>query len=473
LYIVVNIVVIICTTILFFLFSRVKNVRNRVIKFLSGEKLHDEMRLLYSQKEAVFREKEHIEKNIKRFLLIILIGCFLSTLIIIRADINPVLEGGNRIKREGFEGEKRNVTVYLLSENSDKKIPINIMVSNMKYSPEEIEDKSELLIRLIEKEITGKNSSTDYINSSMNLPKRIEGYPFEISWKSDNPLIIDRSGDINFEKLEKELESTGEDSVITSLTASIKYEDYQKDIKIPVRIFLPEKSPEEELMKAVNETISEIDKSTRDADEIILPHTVNGIGLSYSEEANYTAVSILVLSIVTAVCIYISSNSEINKEVKKRNEQMEMDYPRIINRYALYYSAGMHTKAVWKAICSDYRKQVSRNGERRYAFEEMLRAEAAMADGVGDLSVYNEFASNCGIRKYRHFVSLIEQSLKKGKEQMGDIMLKEADDAVNERLNMAKIKGEEAGTKLLLPMFLMLLVVLIIVIVPAVVNLNV
>ena len=42
-----------------------------------------------------------------------------------------------------------------------------------------------------------------------------------------------------------------------------------------------------------------------------------------------------------------------------------------------------------------------------------------------------------------------------------------ADNAFEERKNRAKQLGEEAGTKLLLPMFLMLAVVLAVVIIPA------
>ena len=40
-------------------------------------------------------------------------------------------------------------------------------------------------------------------------------------------------------------------------------------------------------------------------------------------------------------------------------------------------------------------------------------------------------------------------------------------DAFEERKNLAKKQGEEAGTKLLLPMFMLLAIVMVIVVVPA------
>ena len=44
---------------------------------------------------------------------------------------------------------------------------------------------------------------------------------------------------------------------------------------------------------------------------------------------------------------------------------------------------------------------------------------------------------------------------------------REAEDAFEQRKNLAKKAGEEAGTKLMIPLFLMLIIVFAIVIVPA------
>ena len=52
-------------------------------------------------------------------------------------------------------------------------------------------------------------------------------------------------------------------------------------------------------------------------------------------------------------------------------------------------------------------------------------------------------------------------------------MLKiETQDAFEERKNQAKRYGEEAGTKLLIPMIMILLVVMVIIMYPALVNFN-
>ena len=61
----------------------------------------------------------------------------------------------------------------------------------------------------------------------------------------------------------------------------------------------------------------------------------------------------------------------------------------------------------------------------------------------------------------------MSQNLRKGTKGMTQILKQESLQAFEERKARARRLGEEAGTKLLLPMFLMLAVVLVIVIVPA------
>ena len=62
---------------------------------------------------------------------------------------------------------------------------------------------------------------------------------------------------------------------------------------------------------------------------------------------------------------------------------------------------------------------------------------------------------------------MLTQNLRKGSKGLSELLRAEADQAFEERKAAAKKRGEEAGTKLLVPMFMMLSTVLLIVIVPA------
>lgn len=100
-------------------------------------------------------------------------------------------------------------------------------------------------------------------------------------------------------------------------------------------------------------------------------------------------------------------------------------------------------------------------------YEQMLLSYREMQDGVGELKVYERFGERCGTPQYRKLTMLIMQNLRKGSAGLRQSLEKEVADAFVLRKNLAKKAGEEAGTKILLPMVLMLCIVMVIILVPA------
>ena len=60
--------------------------------------------------------------------------------------------------------------------------------------------------------------------------------------------------------------------------------------------------------------------------------------------------------------------------------------------------------------------------------------------------------------KYKTFSTLLIQNLQKGSRRMADILEQEALEAWDERKRKARVLGEAAATKLLVPMVMMLAV---------------
>lgn len=77
------------------------------------------------------------------------------------------------------------------------------------------------------------------------------------------------------------------------------------------------------------------------------------------------------------------------------------------------------------------------------------------------------------MKEYLKLAALLQQNLKKGSKGLGKMLEEEVEDAFDLRKNLAIQQGEEAGTKLLLPMTIMLLVVMMIVMVPALMSFQV
>ena len=86
---------------------------------------------------------------------------------------------------------------------------------------------------------------------------------------------------------------------------------------------------------------------------------------------------------------------------------------------------------------------------------------------MAETKVYAEFGRRCQLRCYIKFSSLLESSIHTGGKQLRVMLEQEAEEAFQQRTDLAKRRGEELSTKLLVPMFGMLAVVLVMVIAPA------
>ena len=94
----------------------------------------------------------------------------------------------------------------------------------------------------------------------------------------------------------------------------------------------------------------------------------------------------------------------------------------------------------------------------------MLVTRYQIENGMTELKAYELFGRRIGLLPYMKFSTLLTQNLRKGTSDMLRILEYEAIDIMNEKKENAKILGEEASTKLLLPMMFMMLEVFAIII---------
>ena len=94
-----------------------------------------------------------------------------------------------------------------------------------------------------------------------------------------------------------------------------------------------------------------------------------------------------------------------------------------------------------------------------------------MENGISEARAYERFGKRCRLLPYMRLSGVLVQNLQKGAKGALVLLEQEALAAFAERKETAKKRGEEAGTKLLLPMFGLLGIVLVIVMAPAFWNL--
>lgn len=140
----------------------------------------------------------------------------------------------------------------------------------------------------------------------------------------------------------------------------------------------------------------------------------------------------------------------------EREKQLKLAYPEMVEKFVLLINAGLPVKNAWIRV-AETRK--TKNDKVDYLTEEMLLTKNQMDNGISEEKAYEMFGRRIGILTYMKFSTLLVQNLKKGTANLINILEYESADIFNERKENAKILGEEASTKLLVPMVLMMTII--------------
>lgn len=456
-----------CCCIICLFYLKLGNEKNRtaMVRQFLPHRIFQVMKKLYSSKEAGEKCIEFFEKKVKLCLLILCIGCMTAFFYELSELTTQELKENGLIERNTYgEGDKQ-IWLSAATEDAQWQEKIKLQVGEREYTEDEINELAKQAENDLVREILGDNASLDYVTQNLKLAASLEGYPFQIRWKSDMPLLLSKGGKLDTERLKEQKDA--EKGVLVTLSAELIYRDFSRVTEFGVRVYPKEETFAVRFLDALYAAISAENEKTQTEEYQRLPQQIEGKQIIFREIHRQKGIYFPILGLAAGIAVYIRKDQELLAQEKERNKEMLKDYPRIVNKYALYYSAGMSSMKIWQKLCTDYQKERLRTNKKHYVYEEMLSAYESMQDGMGEMTAYENFALRCGLPRYRLFVSLIEQSLQKGKENMCILLEKEVQDAFADRKNRAKMLGEEAGTKLLLPMFLMLFAVLFIIIVPA------
>ena len=97
----------------------------------------------------------------------------------------------------------------------------------------------------------------------------------------------------------------------------------------------------------------------------------------------------------------------------------------------------------------------------------MYLTGSQIKSGISEAQAFREFGNRCGLQQYMKLAALLEQNRKNGSRNLRERLRLEMAEAFEERKHQARRLGEEAGTKLLVPLFLLLAVVMVMIAVPA------
>lgn len=143
--------------------------------------------------------------------------------------------------------------------------------------------------------------------------------------------------------------------------------------------------------------------------------------------------------------------------ISKRSESISKDIPEVLTELTLLVNAGMVLRDAWR--------KTAKSGDG-VLYVEMLRTAEHVDNGVTEFDAYREFAERCGDQYLDKIISAMVQNLTKGNRELVEFLRRTASECWSQRKQSVLKKGEEASTKLLLPIGLMFLGVLLMIMLP-------
>ena len=168
----------------------------------------------------------------------------------------------------------------------------------------------------------------------------------------------------------------------------------------------------------------------------------------------------IILGLIAGIATYFLSDSLQEEQFKKRTKEIKYDFPEFLTQLVLLINAGLTIERAWGKILEHIDKNTVLAAEMTKTYNDM-RSNKPISKCLNDLS------RRCKVKEISKFTSIILQNINKGSSDMVFMLQELSEECWIERKLAAKQKGEEASSKLLFPMMLMLLAVFAIVLVPA------
>lgn len=374
-----------------------------------------------------------------------------------------LLHDGHYILRpsHGQGEEVYDLGVEIKERGKEKRHGVKVTVEEQEYTEKVWKKVLESAKKYLDEKILGSNKTSDKITESLELINTIPNTGIKVTWETDEKGIVDSSGKINQELI-------GDKGEVVTLRATMKYKERIVEYIMNVHVFPKIETKEVNQNKQIQKVIDNIIKESPTKNKILLPTKIGNLDVSYHEKSTMRVESLFFIGIILGVVIYFAMDRDLESKMKKRDQELLLDYPEIIMKFTLLLEAGLTIKNAWGRIVKEYKIKLEGGEEtKRYAYEEMMITWFQLGNGISETVAFSRFGNRVGLLPYLRFASMLSQNVKKGAKGLIELLEYEGQEAFENRKELARKQGEEASTKLLGPMILMLLMVLLLIMIPA------
>jgi tight adherence protein C len=173
------------------------------------------------------------------------------------------------------------------------------------------------------------------------------------------------------------------------------------------------------------------------------------------------SMGIIIMGLVMAVLVPIVINKQLDDKIKKKKEDIIIELPEFVSKVILLANAGSNIeKAIVRTVSQ--RKDVNEHP----LYRELKEVVSGINNNGNFVEIMEQFNKRCGVQEVSVLTSTILLNYKRGSELI--ISLRHLSRELwDKRKTVAKIRGEQASTKLVFPMVIIFIVVLVIIAYPA------
>lgn len=419
----------------------------RIEKYLDKRKIRERMRKVHvvSDEELTNICRDYYIRLISNSLMV-----FVGMTILSIGSAVYFSQRQSRIvlTRESYGGDEAETRLETEIDGRIKEFSVDILP--LSYDAESVKDAFDKGFEYIDSVYLGGNESADSVSEDLNLIDTIDELGLKVSWDTEREDLVDHKGKI----IEKKLDQPQ----LVNMTAMLSYEDFEASRVYAVKIVGKEKDKSEEAIEQIQRTLTEMQIQSNDSTNLVLPEKIAGYPLMQKGKMK-GSILLFVLGAILSVLLGCREYSDICKAEKKRNDELLRAYPSFVDLMVLYMGAGLTVKGSLGRVVLQ--------SDSHILTEELNYTLNEIQSGIPETEGYYRLSGRLGLPVYQKIFALLSQNIKKGTRDILNLLTEEEMNALQLKRELAKRKGEEAGTKLLFPMILQLGIVMFIVIAPA------
>lgn len=400
--------------------------------------------------------REKVKKNFKIFVLCAL----LLALAYYSQETGKILQENGTLPRNEFGDGSQDVDLILNAEGLEEDYPYELEVAEMRITEKDAKVYFEKAIEEIDETVCAEGEEPTHVEQNLNIKSRYAGGLVEAEWDFLDTSAVRYNGEIVSGQLTPEGEMV---RVQVELTCC----EYKEMYEFFVQVYPVKQTKQEKLIQDIQNYISK-ESEKKNQSTLKLPQAVDGVPLTWSEPKENLVLKVFLLEIIFLIAFKIMEVEKQKDVLKARQESMRLDYSDIVSKLSILVGAGMSVRQAWDTICMRYLADL-RNGltKEKPAYEEMVATSHEMQDGRSERAAFQNFSERVGVGEYHRLSRILVQSIQKGAKGICGMLQQEATDAFESRKLLARKLGEQASTKMMIPLMLMLGIVMAMIMVPA------